>query len=202
MALLILYLVCILIWIYLLYVLSKTKNSAWFFLLGSMGLFAFLMIGLRPIITEPLSKSVAALAGILGKLTGFYSAYFKYGIIFVETTAGSVTLQIDLECSGVIEILAFVCLLAFFRVYSVPERILLGIVGFCYIMLSNALRIMVICLSVHWFGIGAYYVSHAFIGRIVFYFLSIVLYFYVFTKPQIFKMKVGNFSYGDNKETS
>lgn len=70
------------------------------------------------------------------------------------------------------------------------------------IMLCNALRIVMICMSVYFWGMGAYYVVHTFIGRIFFYVLSVYLYFYVFTKPQVIKMKVGSFSYGNNKTNS
>ena len=129
-------------------------------------------------------------------------AYFKYGIIFIHTGVSSITLLIDFECSGIIEIMAFLSLLAFFNVYNISEKIMVGIGGFCYIMVCNALRIVLICLSVHFFGMGAYYVVHTFIGRIFFYALSVWLYFYVFTKPQIIKMKVGNFAYGSDKVNS
>ena len=67
--------------------------------------------------------------------------------------------------------------------------------GFAYIMVCNALRIAIICLSVHLLGMDAYYVMHTFVGRIVFYLFSVWLYFYVFTKPQVVQMKVGHFSY-------
>lgn len=187
------------LWLYVLHVMTRAELHAWRFLWGSMGLFVILMIWVQPIFTQPLARSVAAMAGIVGNLTGTFTAYFKYGIIFVATGTGSVTMQIDFECSGIIEIMAFLCLLIFFKVYTNVEKVLIGMVGFAYIMFCNAFRIVLICLSVYWFGMPAYYISHTIIGRIVFYFLSVLLYFYVFTKPQIFQMKVGNFSYGDNK---
>lgn len=187
------------VWLYLLHVLTRAKLHAWRFMWGSMGLFVILMVWVQPILSQPLARCVAALAGVVGNLTGTFTAYFKYGIIFVSTGIGSVTMQIDFECSGIIEIMAFLCLLIFFKVYSPVERIMVGLIGFAYIMLCNALRIIIICLSVHWGGMSAYYIAHTFIGRMVFYFFSVVLYFYVFTKPQIFQMKVGNFSYGDHK---
>ena len=122
--------------------------------------------------------------------------------IFIHTGVTQATLLIDFECSGIIEIMAFISLLAFFNVYNFSEKVMVGIGGFCYIMLCNALRIVMICMSVYFWGMGAYYVVHTFIGRIFFYVLSVYLYFYVFTKPQVIKMKVGSFSYGNNKTNS
>lgn len=192
------YLVCFvlfLIWAYILYVLKKCDLKFWHFLLGSAGLFVFMMVLIRPIFTQPLANVVATIAGIPGQLTGFYSTVFKYGIIFVDSIDGAISLTIDFECSGIIEIMAYISLLAFFEVYTRYERIFVGIVGVCLIMLSNAVRIMFICLIIHYWGVGSYYVAHAFIGRLLFYGLSVMLYFYVFTKPQIIKQRVGGFHY-------
>ena len=124
--------------------------------------------------------------------------YFKYGILFVESAQGAITLQIDFECSGIIEIMAFISLLVFYRVYSISERIVVGVAGILYIMMANALRIIVICEMIHYLGTDVYYMAHTIVGRIVFYAFSIVLYFYVFTKPQIIRMKIGKFNYGDH----
>ena len=195
-------LVVIAVWLYVLSVTHRAKLHAWEFIIGSLGLFTILMMTVQPVLTMPLARCVSALAGVVGSITGAFTAYFKYGIIFVHTGKSSITLLIDFECSGIIEIMAFISLLAFFNVYNISEKIIVGIGGFCYIMVCNALRIVLICLSVHFFGMGAYYVVHTFIGRIFFYVLSVLLYFYVFTKPQIIKMKVGNFAYGSDKVNS
>ena len=169
----------IIIWLYILSVTKRAKLHAWSFMWGSLGLFVIMMMTVQPLLTMPLARCVAAMAGIVGDITGAFTAYFKYGIIFIHTGASSMTL-------------------IFFNVYNWSEKLMIGIGGFCYIMLCNVLRIVMICLAVHFLGMNAYYVFHTFIGRIFFYVLSVYLYFYVFTKPQIVKMKVGNFSYGKN----
>lgn len=184
------------VWLYFLHAFRKAELHAWRFLWGSMGLFLMAMLFIQPYVTMPLSQCVTALAGIFGELTGTFEAYFKYGIIFINTKAGAMTLQIDFECSGIIEIMAFGSLLAFFRVYRMSEKCMVAIGGFAYIMICNAIRITIICLVVHLFGTQAYYVMHTFVGRFIFYMLSVAMYFYVFTKPHIIQMKVGNFTYG------
>lgn len=184
-----------LVWIYILRVLKKAELYSWRFIWGSMGLFIILMLIFLPVLTEPLSRCVLALAGLIGDATDAFRSYFKYGIIFIESANQALTLKIDLECSGLIEIMAFVSLLCFFDVYSFNEKIMIGIFGFIYIIVCNALRIAMICLSVHYLGTSVFYVFHTFVGRIFFYVFTIILYFYVFTKPQVIKMKVGNFKY-------
>lgn len=183
------------VWIYILFVLYRTDLKFWHYIVGSIGTFIFFMTFFRELVTMPLARIVAALAGIVGDLTGAYHAFYKYGVIFIESFNDSITVRIDLECSGIIEITIFVSLLAFFRVYSIPERVYIGIIGVMYTIFSNAIRLTCICLMIHFFGTNFYYMAHTVIGRIIFYVLQVILYFMVFTKPQVIRTKVGSFSY-------
>lgn len=185
-------------WLLLLRVLIKAELYFWRFLVGSAGLFLLLFFTIQPVMTVPLSRCVAAVAGVVGNLTNTFSPYFRYGVLFIETAGGAMTLQIDFECSGIVEIIAYLSLLAFFRVYTRNERVVLAIVGTGGIILANVLRIIVICEMIHFGGTEIYYVAHSLVGRLVFYILSVLLYFYVFTKPQIVRMKVGSFKYGNS----
>ena len=110
------------LWLYILWATDRAKLQFWHFIAGCMGLFIFLMILVRPVMTEPLARAVAAMAGLFGELTGSFTPYYKYGILFVEATGGAMTLQIDFECSGIVEIMAFLSLLIFYRVYKISER--------------------------------------------------------------------------------
>ena len=183
------------LWLWLLHVLHKAGLRVWRYLLGACGLFLIFMILIRPWAVLPLARLVAAVAGIFGKVTEYYQAYFRYGVIFIDSFQGSITVNIDMECSGIIEIAAFLSLLTFYQVYNVPERIYVGIIGTLYTLLSNALRISVICTMIHFLGTDYYYIAHTVVGRIIFYVLQVILYFFVFTKPHVLKMKTGDFGY-------
>ncbi len=194
------YLVCAalaVVWWYLLRVTDRAKLDFWHFIIGSAGLFLFLIALVEPVLTKPLARLVAAVAGLFGSLTHTFAAFFRYGVLFIQSPQGAMTLQIDFECSGIIEILAFLSLLCFFRVYTRNQRAIIGLVGTVAIILANALRIIVICEMIYFMGPNAYYAAHSLVGRFIFYGLSVLLYFYVFTKPQIVSMKVGVFKYGD-----
>ena len=188
------------LWVWLLRVLRKAGLKVWRYLLGSCGIFLILLILVRPWLVLPLARLIAAIAGIFGKVTGFYQAYYRYGVIFIESLNGAITVNIDLECSGFIEISAFISLLAFYGIYNIPERIYIGVVGTLYTMLTNALRIAVICTMIHFLGTDYYYVAHTIVGRIVFYVLQVILYFFIFTKPHVLKMKTGDFGYNKKEE--
>jgi exosortase family protein XrtG len=186
-------------WIYLMSVLTRSGLAFWQYLAGAFGIFLILMILVRPWATVPLARAVAACAGVVGNLTDTFEAYYKYGVLFIQAPDGAITMHIDLECSGIIEISAFLSLITFFRVYTVPERVLVGIIGALWTLASNALRITIICLVIHFAGLDYYYVAHTFVGRIVFYLLQVVLYFYVFTRPQVVRMRIGGFRYDHKK---
>ena len=190
------------LWVWLLRVLRKAGLKFWRYLLGSCGIFLILLILVRPWLVLPLARLIAAIAGIFGKVTGFYQAYYRYGVIFIESLNGAITVNIDLECSGFIEISAFISLLTFYGIYNVPERIYIGVVGTLYTMLTNALRIAVICTMIHFLGTDYYYVAHTIVGRIVFYVLQVILYFFIFTKPHVLKMKTGDFGYNKKDEVA
>lgn len=183
------------VWVYILTVLKRGKLHFWYFCVGSVGLFVFMMVWLQPVLTAPLSRMVAAVSGIMGDLTGLYESYFQYGILFIASQEESISLYIDYECSGIIEIMAFSALLWFFPVYKTYEKIIVNIVGFLMIFAANVLRIFLICLLIHFFGNDIYFLAHTVFGRIVFYGFSVVLYFYVFTRSQIVRQKVGKFKY-------
>ncbi len=188
------------LWVWLLRVLRKAGLKFWRYLLGSCGIFLILLILVRPWLVLPLARLIAAIAGIFGKVTGFYQAYYRYGVIFIESLNGAITVNIDLECSGFIEISAFVSLLSFYGIYNIPERIYVGVVGTLYTMLTNAFRIAVICTMIHFLGTDYYYVAHTVVGRIVFYVLQVILYFFIFTRPHVLKMKTGDFGYNKKDE--
>ncbi len=187
--------VVFILWVYLLTVLKRGKLDFWYFIAGSVGLFIFSVIFIEPVAVEPLQKAVAAAAGIPGRLTGIYESYFQKGIIFISTGGTSLSLYIDFECSGIIETLAFFALLWFFPVYRLYEKVVVSIAGGLLIFASNVLRIFVICLVVYFFGGDMYFLAHTIIGRLVFYACTIALYFYVFTKSQIIRQKVGGLRY-------
>ena len=192
------------VWIYLLSVFYRGKMGFFYFIFGSIGSFFFLMLYLKPILKPVLVQLVTSVTGILGRGTGLFEAYRDYSILFIESPkdGGALSLYIDFECSGIIEILVFVSLLAFFQVYGVWQRIVIGAIGCVVIFFSNVTRIFIICVMIRIWGNEVYYLAHTLIGRIVFYIFAVLLYYFVFTKAQIVRQKVGGFSYAQNNKVA
>lgn len=191
--------VSIIIWIYILTVFKRAKLDFWFFTIGSAGLFTIGIILLQPFLLVPMQNAVAAAAGVFGEITHTFSSYFEKGILFIANGETQMSLYIDFECSGIIETFAFLALLWFFPAYQFYEKVVVSIVGTFVIFMANVLRIFIICQMVYWGGVDMYFVAHSFVGRLVFYACTIALYFYVFTKVQVVRQKVGAFRYDGNK---
>ena len=187
-------------WIYLMTVFYRARLHFYQFVFGAVGSFCFLMFFLEPYLVGYLSRIVLLLSGVIGEKTGYYKAFYEYSLILIKTTKETISFYIDYECSGVIEILAFTSLLCFFPVYTVLEKIIGCILGALWIFLSNILRIFVICSMVYYYGNDIFYFAHTIFGRIVFYILSVILYFYAFTRPHIKRQQTGRVSYGDDTQ--
>lgn len=188
--------ICFVIWLYLMSALHRGKLYFYKFLLGSVGLFLFIMIWIQPVLTPSLTRMVSGFTGVLGNLTGLYDSYYEYGMLFINNSQSVISLYIDYECSGIIEIMAFSSLIWFFPVYNVYEKMILNLLGIMWITIANVIRIFVICIFIFYGGNDIYYFAHTIFGRIIFYTMSISMYFYVFTRAQVKRQKVGSFNYG------
>ena len=183
------------VWIYFLTVFKRKKLEFFYFILGSVGMFMFAFIVFRNIMTDVLTTLTCYLTGVIGNALGFFKAYTAHAILFIENMDGPISLYVDFECGGVIEILVFISLIAFFSVYKLREKILISLVGIVWIIAANIIRLFSICLIINQFGNESYYIAHTIVGRLIFYMLSIILYFYVFTRAQIRRQRVGEFGY-------
>jgi len=198
----ILELVSFVFWLYLLSVLTRAKLYFFKYLVGAVGLFFLFMLALEPYLIKPLGIAVAGVSGILGEQFGWFESFPSYSLILISRGASFISFYIDYECSGLIEMAAFLALLWFFAVYNAAEKAIISIVGIGWIFLANVIRILVICILIYYGGNDLFYFAHTIFGRIIFYGFSIVLYFNVFTKAHVVRQKVGQFIYGsaDNKD--
>lgn len=192
----ILKIILLVLWIYALTVLRRGKLGFYHFLLGSVGTF-LLLLTFVPYVKDYFIHGFVWGLGYVGNLTGLYESYAQYGMFFIDHNDAVISLYVDLECSGIIEMMVFLSLLTFFPVYKWWEKIVTGVVGLFCICVFNFIRIFVIIAMIFCFGTSVYSLAHAIVGRIIFYALTLILYFHVFTRKQIARQKVGKFSYED-----
>ncbi|MCR5743164.1 MAG: exosortase family protein XrtG [Lachnospiraceae bacterium] len=191
--------IAVILWIYLLGVFRRGKLEFFHFLLGVCGIFLILLF-MTNYIKGPLIYGFTSVLRVYGGMFELFDAYPSLGIIYIETENTIASLYIDLECSGIIEMIVFVSLLSFFPVYNWRQKLINGVIGCFCIELFNFFRIIIIVMSIRIFGTDAYFVAHAIVGRLVFYCLVIILYYYIFTKTQIQHQRIGKFSYAQVNE--
>lgn len=184
----------IIVWLYLLSVCKRGKLTFYHFIVGSVGLFILCMMQVKYFEDLVIAMFLNILAP-LGSVTGIFESYAESGLFFINNNEAAMSFYIDLECSGIIEMLVFVCLLLFFQVYTRREKIITAFSGILLIIVFNCIR-MVAILSIIYYGGSRYYlVAHSVVGRLIFYVLTIILYYSVFTRKQINRQKVGDFAY-------
>ena len=188
------------LWIYILSVTARAKLPFFKFLIGTAGTFFALLLPCRHYVTPFLSEFASWAAGSIGKLFGFCEGFPQHSILFVNTVNGSISLYVDYECAGVIEILVFVSLVMWFPALRLGEKIVTAILGTFYTLAANVLRLIAVCAVISHYGPDSYYIAHTVVGRLIFYGLTVFMYYEVFTKTQIKRQKVGNFSYDKNSE--
>ncbi|KRK80174.1 exosortase family protein XrtG [Companilactobacillus nodensis] len=175
----------IVVWLYMLSVLKRAQLSAFFFIVGSAGLFFILTAISQPYWVWFFTHAVIHGVDLFSHITSWSTVMLKTGLVYITNGNNPVVMSIDYECSGIIETCAFVSLVVFFPMYERKEKVFYAVFGLIFIYLSNVLRLIVVITIVHFAGGQAFFLAHSVIGRLVFYVLVIALYYNVFTYSQL-----------------
>ncbi len=173
------------IWIYGLSVLKRADLSGFYFWWGSIGLFIIAAFICHPYFVWLVYDMLTSTLGIFAKVTHWFTAYPITNFIQINVGHNSVQLFVDYECSGVIEFLAYISLVAFYPLYDRQAKIVAGLVGTIWIFAANILRLLFIAIIVRYCGASSLFWAHSVLGRLLFYILVIILYYNVFTRPQV-----------------
>ncbi len=197
-----LYFLLLAVWIYVLTVLKRAKLTAFHFMVGSAGMFTFVFVAGKKVLTSICATLLMYLLEQIGHVFSFYTVYKDYYVMFINNGDANISMLIDYECCGIIEILVVVSIVCFFPLFNWKEKILYSLMGYFYTTIANVIRLLVISHIIYVHGNNSYYIAHSFIGRIVFYVLTVMLYFYLISRKQIQNQKIGNFDYDseDRKE--
>lgn len=140
----------LIVWVYILIVTKRNLLESWFYIIGSVVSFILAFMFLQPIVTPVLARVVTLLTGFLGEITQCFESFSEYGILFIKQGSEGISLYIDTECAGFIEISAFVILVAFFSIYNPLEKMIISIIGTFFIVAINILRLFSICLMIYY----------------------------------------------------
>lgn len=187
------------VWIYLLTVFKRKKLSAFYFMTGTAGFFLIMFSTFKSLLAQGCAKVICFVLDLLSNVMPLYTIYKEYNIIFIDHNNASISLFIDYECSGVIEILVITAVVLFFPLFNKKQKAFYIPLGIFYTMVANIIRLLSIITIVYRYGNNSYYLAHSVIGRIIFYILTLFLYFYMLSWKQIKAQKVGRFKFETNK---
>ncbi len=139
------------------------------------------LIGLEGIIcsweTLQLSR-LAAYVGIPVQPAGGSS-------ILLPSADGWSLLKIGIECSAILEIAVLIGLLLFYPAFSWGKKLFFLGVGILGTYLINLLRLLLIVGMVDTWGRDVIFIAHALVGRVFFFALVVILYWYLITRPTL-----------------
>ena len=183
-------------WLYVLSVLKRIGWSAAYVVLGVVGTFFIIISLANNNVISFLMRLNTSGAGVVGMLTGFYTVAPTLGIIHIVSGQSAINLFITYECSALIELAAYIALVLFFPFFkNLQQRLKLLGFGVIYLLLANMFRLTVTALIIHFLGLPSLIWAHVIVGRLIFYVLTIILYFYVFTRSQVLHIKIGRFDF-------
>ncbi|MGG7176659.1 exosortase family protein XrtG [Clostridium paraputrificum] len=186
------FILVIALWCLAIVLFRNLKMDFFKFFVGSIGFFTIAMVFFMGPLEKMLVDSLTYILDLISKNTEWFEVLRTYGIMMIEPKGGGViSMSINYQCSGVIELLVYTALVIFFPFVTIGKKIIVLIVGNLYLVVANIIRILFIVFMVKTFGKEAFDVSHLVIARILFFVLTIILYYKVFTKSQLSKQKVG-----------
>ncbi|HWQ12746.1 MAG TPA: hypothetical protein VNL77_08100 [Roseiflexaceae bacterium] len=106
-------------------------------------------------------------------------------VMIVAQDIGWTLLQVGVESSGTLEICVLTSLLLFYPGWSAPQRVRALLLGLAATWAANVLRLLLIALMLHYLGKGALVLAHTFVGKAVFFLLTIAIYAWLVTFPTV-----------------
>lgn len=180
-----------LIWLFILLLFQNLKMYFFKFLAGSVGIFTMSMFFFLPFLETYLNMLISGTLNLIGKATGYFNVLINYSIVTVDTRQGIVSMFINYECSGVIEMLVFTSLALFFPFGGKIRRCISLVLGNVALYIANIIRVIFIIFITKSMGVSAFYLAHTLFARILFFLLTVIIYYNVFTSTHLKYQKVG-----------
>ena len=144
------------------------------------------LLGGESLLAQTVASSVHAIANLIEIPTRIFSgAPGMLLVMVIYQDVGWTMLQIGVESSGILEIGVLVSLLFFYPGWHILRRIKAIGVGVLAIWVANIFRMLVIVILLHRLGKGALVLAHTYIGKLVFFILTIAIFWYIITSGSL-----------------
>jgi exosortase family protein XrtG len=106
-------------------------------------------------------------------------------VMVVAQNIGWTLLKIGVESSGLLEMAVLVSLLLFYPGRSALWRLITIVIGLLATLGANVLRMLLIITMLHHGGKATLVLAHSFLGRALFFGLTVIIYWYLLTSPTV-----------------
>jgi exosortase family protein XrtG len=106
-------------------------------------------------------------------------------VMVITQPIGWTALQIGVESSGVLEMSVFASLVLFYPGWSWQRRATISLAGVAATWVANVVRMVVITYMLHAMGKEALVLAHMYVGKALFFALTIGIYWYLITRPTL-----------------
>ncbi len=179
-------------------VLFFRRDHIWlaYYGVGAVGL-AFLVIAAgRSVLPAELflkgstAYNVHTIAGWFGVETRIFTATpGSILVMVIPQRQGWTMVEIGIECSGLLEEAVLIGLLWFYPGWRLLPRLGWVTFGVLATYVGNLIRVLFIVMTLHAWGKASLFVAHTVIGRIIFFFFIVVIYWAVLTRPTLWQVR-------------
>ncbi|MCH2518519.1 MAG: exosortase/archaeosortase family protein [Dehalococcoidia bacterium] len=179
------------VWVIILLFFRSHRNWLPYYVLGSVGLaFALIGVGRLFFLEQFLQVSTASIVHLLSAVTGVETRLFPavpgaLMVLVIPQNLGWTVLNIGLESSGLLEIGVLTGMVGFYPGWTLKRRILTICVGVFATYVANVVRVSFIVASLHWGGKDLLFISHTIGGRLIFFVLVVLIFWFVLSLPTL-----------------
>jgi exosortase family protein XrtG len=174
------------IWAVITFAFRRTRHWLLFYLTGAFGLVMLVISFLRSFGIDAQIEAVEVQQVI------WMAHAIRIGVgnlgatgLAIPNHAGWAVFDVGIECSGLLELLAFVGLVVFYPGFTAIRKIGTLTIGIIATWIINLLRILLIVGIISVAGTGWVFAAHAVFGRLFFFAATVTLYWYLVTRPTV-----------------
>lgn len=188
------WLLSLVVWGSIAYFLYYHRIWLFFYIWTAVGFTIMAILLLR---TSPVEYEIEQLTGLI---LHYLLAYVDVKTYIFDKAPGTVLvllalenswtcIDIDIECSGLLEACVLMGLLLFYPTLTASKRFWYALFGLFSLFIVNLIRLFTIVMTLNFGGRDTMFIAHTLLGRLVFFVLIIVVYWYIFTRPSLEKVK-------------
>ncbi len=164
------------------------RRHAWlgYYLFASLGLVLIIVFGAMSTgLADKIEYGITWLTASTGSLVGIHTRFIGQNELMVAGRNGWVKLQMTIECSALIESSVLFGLILFYPAFSAWMKASIIAIGLYVTGIANMSRLLIITGMTAIFGRQAVFFGHAIVGRLFFFTVMVVLYWYILTMPTV-----------------